>query len=100
MSEVVVTTQHMYDLLLEVKEAVTTLAHNDERDRIQLQDHEDRIRLIESEEDQSRRITQMEDDIKAIRDELESMKKKLWAIPSASAVIAGAAVVITLINVF
>lgn len=100
MSEVVVTTQQMYELLLEVKDTVTAIAKDVEVAGQMVSDHEHRIREIEQREDMSRRVTDMEEDVKAIRAELEAMKKKLWAIPSASALIAGAAIILTLITMF
>jgi hypothetical protein len=42
----------------------------------------------------------MEEDVKAIRAELESMKLKVYSIPGASVAIAAAAVIITLVRTF
>lgn len=99
MSEVVITTQQMYNLLLEVKDSVKDISADMKAVSHVVTDHEERIRDIEQREDMSRRVTDMEEDVKAIRVELESMKKKVWAIPSASVLIAGIAVIITIATI-
>lgn len=100
MSEVVVSIQKMYDLLLEVDRKVTSLAETHIQQNNQLKDHEQRLRTLEQEEDVTRRVSDMEDDVHAIRGEIEEIKKRVWAIPSAGIVIALGALVITLIRNF
>ena len=86
----------MYRLLLNVDHKVTTLTTSAASTQIAISDHESRIRVIEAAADNGLRVTAMEDDVKAIRAELESMKVKVYAIPGASVVIAAIAVVLTL----
>jgi len=56
-------------------------------------DHEKRLRDIEEREDLSRRVASLESSVKGL-------ERRVWAIPGAGTVIAGAAVVITLIVKF
>lgn len=100
MSNVEITPQQMYELLLQVDRKVTAMAEQHRLQGTQLADHEERLRTIEAEEDLSRRIADLEGDIKAMSQQMEDMKKRLWAIPGASAVIAGAAVVLTLVRTY
>lgn len=100
MSNVEITPQQMYELLLQVDRKVTAMAEQHKLQASQLADHEDRLRVIEAEEDLSRRIADLEGDIKTMSQQMEDMKKRLWAIPGASAVIAGAAVVLTLVRTY
>ena len=89
MSDVVVTTEQMYQLLVKIDRTVTALqsAHNSQSQVIQ--DHEARIRAIEAEEDLARRTL-------VIEGKIDELQKRVWAIPSASALIALIALVITL----
>lgn len=100
MTDVVITTQQMYTLLLEIDRKVTQLGTETATQTERIIDHEDRLREIEDQEDVGRRVTEMEDDIKAIRQELEDLKRRVWAIPSASVIIAAVAVVITIARTF
>jgi hypothetical protein len=88
MSDIVVTTEQMYQLLVKIDRTVTALqsAHNSQSQVIQ--DHEARIRAIEAEEDLSRRLA-------VIEGHVAELQRKVWAIPSAATVIALAALVIT-----
>jgi TPP-dependent indolepyruvate ferredoxin oxidoreductase alpha subunit len=95
-----ITPQQMYELLLKVDRTVTAMASAQDAQGRQLSDHEDRLRVIEAEEDLSRRIADLEGDIKTMSQQMEDMKKRLWAIPGASAVIAAAAVVLTLVRTY
>lgn len=97
---VTITTQQMYALLLEVDRKVTGMVAEHRSQSSRVSDHEERLRAIEAEEDLSRRIGDLEADIKAMAAQLEEMKRRLWAIPSASVVIAGAAIVLTLIRTY
>lgn len=90
----------MYRLLLNVDHKVTTLAGSAASMQIITTDHEARLRAIEAAADNGVRVTAMEDDVKAIRAELESMKVKVYAIPGASVVIAAIAVILTLARMF
>lgn len=100
MSNVEITPQQMYELLLQVDRKVTAMAEQHRLQASQLADHEDRLRTIEAEEDLSRRIADLEGDIRTMSQQMEDVKKRLWAIPGASAVIAGAAVVLTLVRTY
>lgn len=88
MSDIVVTTADMYELLVRIDKTVSALvAQNDTQSQV-LQDHESRIRAIEAEEDLSRRLA-------AIESHVTELQRKVWAIPSAATVIALAALIIT-----
>lgn len=100
MSNVEITPQQMYELLLQVDRKVTAMAEQHRLQATQLADHEERLRSIEAEGDLSRRIVELEADIKAMSAQMEEMKKRLWAIPGASAIIAAAAVVLTLVRTY
>jgi hypothetical protein len=95
-----VSTADMYALLLKIDRNLTTLTTTVGTQATTIIDHEARLRHIEAAADNGLRVTAMEDDVKAIRAELESMKAKVYAIPGASVVIAAAAVVLTLIRTF
>lgn len=100
MSEVVITTQQMYDLLLKVDRTLTQ-AVTDLRSTITtVTDHESRLRAIEGEEDVSRRLGEMEETIKAMSIQIEELKRRAYAVPGASVLIALAAIVITLVRTF
>lgn len=100
MSEVTITPQQMYELLLQIDRKVTAMGEQHRLQSSQLADHEERLRNIESQEDLSRRIGDLETDIKSMTAQMEEMKRRLWAIPGASAVIAAAAVVLTLVRTY
>lgn len=91
---IVVTQQDMYNLLQKVDRTVSgmSLAHAQQAAR--LDDHESRIRAIEAEEDLSRRITQIESALEALRAQIAELQRRVWAIPSAATLIALASVVI------
>lgn len=95
-----VSLDEMYRLLLSIDHKVTTLTGSAASLQIITTDHEARIRQIEAAADNGLRVTAMEDDVKAIRAELESMKVKVYAIPGASVVIAAIAVILTLARMF
>jgi len=97
---VTITTQQMYALLLEVDRKVTGMVAEHRNQANRLDDHEDRLRAIEAEEDLSRRIGDLEADIKAMAAQLEEVKRRLWAIPGASVLIAAAAIVLTLVRTY
>ena len=100
MSDVTITTQQMYALLLEVDRKVTGMVAEQRSQANRLDDHEGRLRAIEAEEDLSRRIADLETDIKGMAAQLEEMKRRLWAIPGASVLIAAGAVVLTLVRTY
>lgn len=100
MSNVEITPQQMYELLLQVDRKVTAMGEQHTAQSRQLSDHEDRLRMIEAEGDLSRRIADLEGDIKTMSQQMEDMKKRLWAIPGASAIIAAAAVILTLVRTY
>ena len=100
MSDVTITTQQMYDLLLKIDRNVTQLTATVGTQASTILDHEARLRSIESAADDGLRITAMEDDVKAIRADLEGMKRKVYAIPSLSAAVAAVALIVTLVKTF
>jgi chromosome segregation ATPase len=97
---VTITQQQMYELLLKVDRTVTALSQTHTQQSQQLADHEGRLRAIEAEEDLSRRIAELEADIKGMSSQMEEMKRRLWAIPGASVLIAAAAVVLTVVRTY
>lgn len=86
---VVITTRDIYEMLVDVKAVVDAMAPLPEK----VTDHEDRIRDIENREDLSRRVNQLEVSI-------QDLQRRVWALPSISAVIAGAALVLTLVRTY
>lgn len=100
MSDVVITQQDIYDLLLDVKTTVSTLVTERSQDANRLNDHEERIRDIEAREDLSRRVTELEAFNKALIGQVEDIKRRVWAIPGASVVIAGSVLIFTLIRTY
>lgn len=100
MADVVITPEQMYNLLLKIDRTVTQLAGQVGTQATTILDHESRIRQIEAAADNGVRVAAMEDDVKAIRADLESMKRKVYAIPGASVLLAAAAIVITLVKNF
>lgn len=100
MSSIEITGQQMYDLLLSIDRKVTAMAQAMESHDRQLADHEGRLRVIESEEDMTARLERMENDMRDLLEQVRGLQRKVWAIPSATAVIAAAAVVLTLVRTF
>lgn len=100
MSSIEITGQQMYDLLLTIDRKVTAMAQAQESHDRQLADHEGRLRVIEAEEDMSSRLERMEVDMRDLLEQVRGLQRKVWAIPSATAVIAAAAVVLTLVRTF
>ena len=92
--------QQMYAILVEVRDTVRGLATASAGQERRIDDHEKRLRDIEQSEVNTRRIEDMEEDVRAIRADMDHMKKRLYAIPGASVLIAAAAVVITLIRTY
>lgn len=100
MPDIEVTQQQMYSLLLTIHKDVIELKGDMRQQRETVADHEARLRAIEGEEDVTRRVTDMENDIKAIRQEVEDLKRRVWAIPSASVLLAAAAIILTIVRTF
>ena len=100
MSSVEITGQQMYDLLLSIDRKVTAMAQAQESHDRQLADHEGRLRVIEAEEDMTARLERMENDMRDLLEQVRGLQRKVWAIPSATAIIAAAAVVLTLVRTF
>ena len=95
---VTVTTADMYALLLKMDVTLTRLDGIVTQQAATLTDHESRLRRMESDGLSERRVESMEEDVRAIRSDLEGLKRKVYAIPSASAAVAAAALIITLIR--
>ena len=100
MPNVEIKPQQMYDLLLKVDRTVTQMAAAQESQAKQLSDHEERLRVIEAEEDFGRRFSELETDIKALREQISELQRKVWAIPGAATAIAAGALVFTLIRTY
>lgn len=100
MPSIEITGQQMYDLLLTIDRKVTAMAAAQESHDRQLADHEGRLRVIEAEEDVSARLERMETDMRDLLEQVRGLQRKVWAIPSATAIIAAAAVVLTLVRTF
>ena len=98
MPNVEITPQQMYDLLLTIDRKVTQMGADQIVQASKLADHEDRLRAIEAEEDMTRRLESMEADMKDLLEQVRGLQRKVWAIPSATAIIAAAAVVLTLVR--
>ena len=94
-AEVAISLEDMYRILIAIDAKVTTMSVTLQNALVQIKDHETRIRDLETGRLSESRIKAMEDDIKAILGEQESLKRRLYAIPSAATVIALIAVVIT-----
>lgn len=94
-----ITGREMYALLVRIDKTVETMAMSLTAGAARMDDHESRLRSIEA-SDVARRISDLEADIKAMAAVIEEMKRRLWAIPGASVVIAAAAVIITLIKTY
>lgn len=100
MSSIEITGQQMYDLLLSIDRKVTAMAQAQESHDRQLADHEGRLRVIESEEDVSARLERMETDMRDLLEQVRGLQRKVWAIPSATALIAAAAIILTLVRTY
>ena len=90
----------MYTLLLKIDRNVTQLTTTVGTQASTIVDHEARLRSIEQAADNGARVTAMEEDVKAIRAELESLKARVYAIPGASVLIAAFAVIFTLVRTY
>jgi chromosome segregation ATPase len=95
-----ITGQQMYDLLTQIDRKVTAMAQAMQSHDRQLADHEGRLRSIEAEEDTTSRLERMEHDMRDLLEQVRGLQRKVWAIPSATAVIAAAAVVLTLVRTY
>jgi hypothetical protein len=83
---VVVTSGQMYALLLSIDARLSSVASKVDGGAETIRDHEARIREIETREDLSRRVTEIETTMKVIQ-------QRLWALPS----IAGLAAIVALV---
>ena len=95
-----VSMQEMYSLLLKIDRNLSTLTTTVGTQATTLIDHEARLRQIEQAADNGLRVTAMEEDVKAIRAELEGMKKKVYALPSLASAVAAGALILTLVRTF
>lgn len=98
--DIVITTADMYALLVKVDQTVSAMRIQHEQQSQQLIDHEARLRSIEAEEDFSRRFTEMEAEVKAVRQDLIELQRKVWAIPGASVLISAGILITTLVIKF
>lgn len=86
---ITVTTEQMYGLLVKIEQRLISMSASLENLDERVADHEARLRTIESKEDLARRTL-------VIEGKVDELQKRVWAIPSASALIALIALVITL----
>lgn len=93
MSEIVITTEEMYRLLLSIDAKVSAMAATMDTLDERVADHEARLRTIESKEDLARRVTEMERGLK-------DLQRRVWALPSAATVIAAAAIILTIVRTY
>lgn len=85
----VVTTQKMYELLVQMDSKLTTAIAEVASDQTTLRDHETRLREIEQREDLSRRMGEVEVTLKTVQ-------QRLWAFPSIAGLAAIVAIVIAI----
>lgn len=97
---VVVTLDQMYGLLLTVDSKVTALVSESAQDSAVLRDHEARLRDMESREDYSRRIGQVETDLSDAKDSIDGLKRLVYALPATAAVTAIVAIVVSISDKF
>lgn len=97
---ITVSMQDMYSLLLKIDRNLTQLTATVGTQATTIIDHEARLRSIEQAADDGARVTAMEEDVKAIRMELEGLKRKVYAIPSAASALAAAALILTVVRTF
>ena len=83
---VVVTQAHIYELLLGLDSKVSAIIAKVDDGAETIRDHETRIREIEAREDLTRRVGEIEVNLKAIQ-------QRLWAFPSLAGLIAAVALV-------
>ena len=95
MSEVVVTTQKMYDLLISIDTRLTEAMSVQANHTKLLSDHEDRLRSVESQEKLDSSLQEVTKDVADLTTQVRAMQMKVWTIPSLSAVVAVAAVLLT-----
>lgn len=100
MSNVEITPQQMYQLLLQIDRTVTAVASAQQTQAKQLSDHEERLRAIEAEEDMTSKLVRLEKDMADLLKQVRDLQRKVWAIPSATAIIAAAAVILTLVRTY
>ena len=93
MSEVIVTPEQMYQLLLCIDSKVSALTATMDTLDERVADHEARLRTIEQKEDLARRVAEIEGSLREIQ-------RRVWALPSAATVIAAAAIILTLVRTY
>lgn len=92
--------EEMYRLLIKIDGTVSALAESRSSQGKTLDDHEERLRVIEQAEDQTRRLAALEASDARFRSDLDAIKVRVYAIPGAGLLVALAAVVITLVRTF
>ncbi len=95
MSDVVVTSQKMYDLLLAIDKRLEAALILQANHTDQLVDHEARIRVVESQEKLDTRLTELTKDVIDLTTQMRDLQKLVWRIPSISVFISLAAIGIT-----
>ena len=95
-SGVTVSVEDMYRLLVKVDATVTAMAQTMATQTSTLTDHETRLRAVEAAEISARRVEAMETDVSAIREDIEGLKRRVYAIPAGATVLA----LVSLILVF
>lgn len=91
MADVTVTPDAMYALLLELRDDVRELRVTSEREHDDQQDHERRLRELESREDLSRRLDKVEGDMR-------SVQVRIWSFPTLAGLVAVSALLAAIAN--
>jgi len=95
MSEVVVTTQKMYELLLSIDKRLTEAMTVQAQHTKLLSDHESRLRSVESQEKLDSSLAELTKDVADLTAQMRAMQMRVWSIPSIATVIALIAVGLT-----
>lgn len=92
----IITQREIYNLVVEVRDDVRAMKEVP----TDLASLEIRVREIEQRENLSRRVETTEAELNDMRDDIQDLQRKVWAIPGASVVISGAALAVVLITKF
>ena len=97
---VIVTTTQMYALLLSMNQTLSEVRTEVSSGAVTVRDHETRIREIEQREDLTRRVTEMESALARQSEQIDGLKRLLYALPSVAVLTAIVAIVVSLSDKF
>jgi len=97
MSDAVITSQDMYDLLTKIDHKLTAGLTVQANHTVLLGDHEQRLRLVESQEKLDIRMGELTKDVAELAQQMGTMQKIVWGIP-ASMLVALAAVAVAVLR--